>query len=116
MDITELGCPGHLIVADRCRWRRHTQIGTHYRVSTVGNYFPEKGGERDTIGGDADSFFETMVFRTIEGEEETEGCGCLPVEWGDLDCNRYPTAGLAQSGHEAMVAKYTAIATESEEA
>ena len=88
MDITELGCPGHLIVADRCRWRRHTQIGTHYRVSTVGNYFPEKGGERDTIGGDADSFFETMVFRTIEGEEDDLTLHLRPVRQSNAHLER----------------------------
>ena len=38
-DAIELGCPGHFIAARSCAWRRHTQIGTKYRVSSVGNYF-----------------------------------------------------------------------------
>ena len=40
MEITELGCAGHLIVANRCQWKRHTQVGK-YRISSIGNYYLE---------------------------------------------------------------------------
>lgn len=105
----ELGCPGHCIVARSCHWRRHTQVG-NYRVSTVGNYYPGGARERDTLGAGDDSFFETMVFRTINAPadgESSEGCGCRAVKsYDEIDSQRYATAGAAQAGHEAFVAKY----------
>lgn len=109
----ELGCPGHLIVARNCHWRRHTQIGAKYRVSTVGNYYLERS-KRETIGAGPDDFFETMVFATTDNPaRENDGCGCLEVvSFSELDVVRYATAGEAQAGHEAMVEKYLALAKE----
>lgn len=107
--ITELGCAGHLIVAGSCRFRRHTQIGDSYRVSTVGDYFPNhRDGKRDTIGAGKDAFFETMVFETLPDQEpDNEGCGCHAVKsWGEIDGERFATAGAAQAGHESYVKKY----------
>lgn len=107
--VVELGCAGHLIVAASCRFRRHTQIGTKYRVSTVGDYYyPIEGKERQTLGSGADSFFETMVFETTGAPARgSEGCGCLKVKsWSEVDGVRYATAGEAQAGHERLVAKY----------
>lgn len=103
----ELGCAGHLIVSSRCQFRRHTQVG-NYRVSTIGNYFPNEDGPRKTIGAGADSFFETMVFRTTRrAEPNSEGCGCRQVKgWSEIDGTRYATAGAANAGHEKYVAKY----------
>lgn len=110
--VTELGCPGHLVVANRCAWRRHTQVGSSFRVSTVGNYFPGRGAERDTIGSGPNDFFETMVFRTQDAPEpESDGCGCLVVtDYSGLDQARYATAGEAQAGHERYVTKYRRLA------
>lgn len=107
---TELGCAGHLAVSNQCAWRRHTQIGSRFRVSTVGNYFPGRERKRDTVGSEPDSFFETMVFETIASPEpDSEGCGCLQVlNYDGLECKRYATAGEAQSGHERMVREYVA--------
>lgn len=104
----ELGCAGHLIVANRCRWHRHTQI-PGFRISTVGDYFPD-GGARDTIGSGERDYYETMVFALSDDPcAGNEGCGCNePAEWSELECNRYATAGEAQAGHEAMVHKYAA--------
>ncbi len=112
---TELGCPGHLIVASSCRWRRHTQVG-HYRISTIGDYWlPEVASraigekpKRQTLGASADSFFETMVFETTDQfVDDSESCGCYEVkDWGGIDQERYATAGEAQIGHERYVAKY----------
>lgn len=105
--ITELGCAGHLIVADQCRFRRHTQVGKKYRVSTVGDlHYWNDRATRQTIG--ATGYYETMVFETT-GKlcEGNEGCGCLEVKsWSEIDAKRYDTAGEAQKGHEAFVRKY----------
>lgn len=103
----ELGCPGHLIVAGKCRWRRHTQVGK-YRISSVGDYFPEREGKRQTIGAGPDAFFETMVFETNRGQDGgNEGCGCRAVKsWSEIDGKRYATAGAAQKGHEQFITKY----------
>lgn len=103
----ELGCAGHLIVADSCQWKRHTQVGK-YRVSSIGDYYPQCGDKRDTIGAGKESFFETLVFETTgEQDAENEGCGCRTIKaWGEIDGERYATAGAAQEGHERYVAKY----------
>lgn len=110
----ELGCAGHLIVASRCRWKRHTQVGD-YRVSSIGNYFPDhKGGERECIGGPIERpmFFETLVFETTgEPDEGNDGCGCRAIKsWSEIDGERYETTGEAQAGHERYVKKYLAMA------
>ena len=104
MERIELGCAGHLCVAARCGWKRHTRVGD-YRISSVGNYYPD-GEKRETIG--CDRYFETMVFRlTGDEHDESEGCGCGEVaSWEELDTDGYNTAGEAQSGHERMVEKY----------
>jgi hypothetical protein len=102
----ELGCKGHLIVARHCQWSRHTQVG-NYRVSTIGDYY-DPDGKRTTIGLGEDSFFETMVFKTSDEQEDgNEGCGCRKVlDWGEIDGQRYATAGEAQAGHERYVEEY----------
>lgn len=101
----ELGCTGHLCVAARCGWKRHTRVG-NYRISSVGNYYPSSDSERETIGWDR--YFETMVFK-LTGEEtaDSEGCGCgEAASFAELDMEGYNTAGDAQAGHERMVEKY----------
>lgn len=106
MNVVELGCVGHCIIGEHCRFRRHTQVGDSYRVSTIGDYFYDK--KRRTLGADDDSFFETMVFATSASlDSGNEGCGCHAVtDWGELDGERYATAGEAQAGHERYVEKY----------
>lgn len=112
--IKHLGCPGHLCVARYCRWHRHTQVdgpGGSWRVSSIGNYY--LNDKLTTIGAGAESFFETMVFKTVANKkvEGSNGCGCRPVkEWGEIDCERYAKDGEAQSGHERFVAKYAKLA------
>jgi hypothetical protein len=110
--LTELGYPGHCIIAGSCRWRRHTQVGESYRVSTIGEYFPGRDEKRGTLGAAPDSFFESMVFATLpRRDKKNDGCGCLAVaSWTELDCQRYATAGEAQKGHEALVRKYRRLA------
>src|SRR3990167_9679501 len=103
----DLGCPGHFICVNDCRWRRHTQVG-NYRISTVGDlYFNGKEG-RQTLGASPDSFFETMVFETRDTPApKSEDCGCMAVKsFSEIDGKRYATAGEAQCGHEQYVVKY----------
>jgi hypothetical protein len=99
----ELGCAGHHICADRCRFRRHTQVNG-YRISTVGDLYIDD--KRETIGGSG--YFETYIFKTTgEPCKGNDGCGCIQVaDWCEIDGERYETAGEAQAGHEAYVAKY----------
>ena len=104
----ELGCAGHFICASDCHWRRHTQVGL-YRISSVGElYYKHEPQKRQTLGADPKSFFETMVFETTgKPASDNDGCGCQAVkEWREVDGQRYATAGAAQRGHEAFVAKY----------
>lgn len=107
-EIVHLGCAGHFIASNSCRWRRHTQVG-RYRVSSVGDYWCDN--RRQTLGCGPDSFFETFVFRTTgQPDSDSEGCGCQAVtSWSEIDSERYATAGAAQQGHERFVAKYAAI-------
>jgi len=105
----ELGCAGHFICANDCHFRRHTQIGSKYRVSTVGDlYFHHEPNKRQTLGGGDNVFFETYVFETTgEPCRDNEGCGCVQVKaWSEIDGRRWATYGEAQSGHEKFVAKY----------
>lgn len=101
----ELGCAGHLIGASSCHFRRHTQIGTKFRVSTVGDYYV---GEKRTPMGFGDQFFETMVFSTVAKSPDNDGCGCLEAKsWSEIDTRRYATAGEALAGHEELVRIYS---------
>lgn len=109
----ELGCTGHFICAKDCRWRRHTQVG-NYRISSCGDlYYEHEPNKRQTLGAAEDSFFETMVFQTSDAPvDNNEGCGCRQVvNWCEIDGHRSATAAEAQAFHEAMVTKYTIIAS-----
>lgn len=117
--ITHLGCIGHSISGDRCKWRRHTQVGASYRVSTVGDWYPVRGnGKRIPLGGRPLEYFQTMVFRTLPTPDpDTEECGCLPVDdWEELECRHYVTAGEAQRGHDEVVAEYARRVEKEEQA
>lgn len=108
-DIVELGCAGHFICADSCRFRRHTQVGI-YRVSTVGN-FQTYSSQRERLGPGENDWFETMVFETTgEPEENNDGCGCSKVvSYSGLERVRSATAGAAQKTHQAMIEKYKGV-------
>lgn len=75
-------------------------------------YFDDRSRKRETVN--ASSFFETKVFVTRPNQEpENENCGCHDVaDWIEIDGQNYDTAGEAQAGHEAMVAKYANLSTE----
>jgi len=106
--ITEIGCAGHFAASKHCQWKRHTQIGNSYRVSSVGIYTPPNENEMQTLGASKDSFFETMVFKTTSKQNpDNDGCGCHFVSsWTEIDGKRYSTAGKAQKGHKQFVKEY----------
>ena len=110
MKVRYLGMPGHFIGASRCVWHLTSVVGP-YLVSTLGDYRPFPSDEATNIG--AGRKYETMVFKA--GAPCTvDGCGCgVPNHNGrEIDFAPYNTAGEAQAGHEAMVAKYVERAKE----
>jgi len=100
-----LGMPGHFIGSARCVWHLTTVVGG-YVVSTVGDYRPFTEDQKPTEIG-LGRKYETMVFRAGKPCARP-GCMCgVPDHDGrELDFEAYNTAGEAQAGHEAMVAKY----------
>lgn len=118
------GHPGHLIVADDCRFHLCTQIG-EFLVSTVGEYVPDETVREIhcavrgiVLEGRGDARFadymqkvgyqeigygrtyETMVFRT--GDVcHAPGCACgLPsIKGSELAARGYMVAGAATLGH-----------------
>lgn len=114
-----LGCIGHYILGDRCRFRLHTQIGTMFRVSTVGDMHSSPDSERSTVAGygpnDPPPYFETMVLRTTKRRVKgNDGCGCLEPQSRSYSNPEkralYSTAGAATAGHRQLVQIYTRIA------
>lgn len=96
----------HLIVGHKCRFHLSTVVvhdGKELLISTVGDYYPFENGERETLGADKDSFFETMVFE-VDGYRE---CGCPRHSGEDLKCKRYSNAKEATKGHFHMCCIYS---------
>jgi hypothetical protein len=98
------GYPGHLMVADSCRFRLHTRIG-NYRISTVGDR--HKNGRRDEPAKEigANCLFETYVFRVHDGEY---ACGEMD-EGLEIDSESYNDGEKANEGHMAMCRKYARL-------
>lgn len=129
------GSPGHLIVAEDCRFHLCTKVGP-WLVSTVGEWLPdssswhiyaESRGITLADRGDAARAdfknkigyieigsgrkYETMVFRLSDERCTAEGCECgMPVvhEWGEIDSDGYNLRGDAQRGHYAMCERWAA--------
>jgi len=101
------GYPGHLIVADMCRFSMCTQVG-EYLISTVGDYWPDgERGKRRTIGGGDDSFFETYVFKAGPPcAVKSCGCGQPTIDGSEIDGERCATAGEARELHMKYCEKY----------
>jgi len=114
----ERGFKGHFICADRCQYSRCTDLGTKWRVSTVGDFYVQRDrttpAVRETVG--CDRFYETMVFPL--GKRRCEcGCGARKVsDFSELDFEGYQKAGEADKGHEAMVRKWAKTTTLKREA
>ena len=129
------GVPGHLIVAQDCRFHLATRVGP-WLVSTVGEWLPDsafwhifedsmgvtlegRGDDRradflnkvgfvDIAGGRK---YETMVFRTTGERCTAEDCGCgmpLVSDWGEIDSAGYNDRGDAQRGHMTMCERWAA--------
>lgn len=98
------GHAGHLIVSNRCRFHMHTRIG-NYRISTIGDYWPEghTGDQPEEIG--LGRTHETYVFR-VEGPLEGE-----PTDgYLEIDSDTYNDCEDARFGHMVMCRKYARIA------
>ena len=105
--ITHLGCPGHFVNSEACLFRMHTQVGTSYRVSTIGDYRPRGSAKTVSLGPEG-MFYETKVFRT--SRPDPGGCGCFLVSsWSEVDSKSYGSAAEANDGHEAMVRRVASI-------
>ena len=97
------GYAGHFIGGKSCSYHLSTRIGK-YLVSTIGDYRPfGKRGERETLGSDDDSWFETYVFR-CDGESE-HGDPIL-ASWAEIDGERYAVSIEAERGHYRYCEKY----------
>ena len=97
------GHAGHLIVSKQCRFHLHTRIGD-YRISTVGDYYPDgwTKDEPETVG--LNRTHETFVFR-VSGDGEGE-----PDDWSEIDSTGYNDCEDARKGHMAMCRKYARLA------
>lgn len=129
------GSPGHLIVAEDCRFHLATVIGP-WLVSTVGEWLPDSSAwhiyadsRNVTLEGRGDArradfkrkvgyieigagrLYETMVFPIGDERCAAPDCDCgMPVvqEWGELDSDGYNLRGDAQRGHLAMCETWAA--------
>lgn len=99
------GHPAHFIAAGRCRFHLATTVADgRFMVSTVGDYYPDHHGERETLG--ASRHFETMVF-PVDGERD---CGCPNVtDYHEYDFMGYQTSQDATAGHMDMCRKWDAL-------
>jgi hypothetical protein len=91
------GMAGHFIGSNECCFHLHTHV-RGFCVSTVGEYRPLVGGERRMMEIGYQRFFETMVFKLVDGGEDHNGheLVMLPAE----------TRDEADANHEAMVQQY----------
>lgn len=121
--------PGHLIVANNCRFVLNTYVGKHI-VSTVGEYLPDyevreifaqsrnitlkgKGDERQAdymkkIGYEdicLDRKYETMVFSAKKSKDKC--CPYMMKNANDVDFDSYNSAADATIGHYKMCDKWT---------
>jgi len=93
--IEEKDFPGHFIGADRCRWWRHTRVGS-YRVSSVGEWYPMGSREQEDIG--YRRAYETMVFSL--------GPDGAVTDWNGLHCRGAFSREESNDIHEGFVSYY----------
>lgn len=92
---------GHLVGLNRCFFRLHTRVGA-WRISTVGEYFPNSDTIQKSLSGFADDhFYETMVFqmKQVAGEWEVDS-------WTEVERDFASTRNEAQRMHMRMCEKY----------
>jgi len=103
----------HFIAAGNCRFHLATRIGK-FRVSTVGDYYPAGGRERQPMSSLVpNAFFETMVFEVAD----TPGDPCGEVlDWsGECDRFFWSTVDEANRGHLRVCGKWAMRAELAEE-
>ncbi len=97
----------HLIVGNKCLFHLSTVVvhdGKEMLISTVGDYYPFGAkGERETLGANKDSFFETIVFE-VDGYMD---CGCPQHSGEGLKYRTYSNAKDATEGHFSMCSAYS---------
>lgn len=93
------GHAGHLVVSKWCRFFLNTRVG-NYRISTVGDYYPDGWTSDDPKEIGLGRTHETFVFRvTGSGEGEVE-------DWSEIDTDVYNDCEAARAGHMRMCRKY----------
>ena len=102
------GFPHHFIGGKDCHYHLATFVaGGRYLISTVGDYRP-KGYDCApvTLGADALSFYETMVFAS-DPSVCTDGCPTV-TDYTELDGQRSTTADEAARTHIAYCHEWEA--------
>ena len=93
------GYAGHFIGGASCAFHMSTQV-PGYLISTLGDYRPNK--KRETLGADAESFFETFVFKCA-GDDKY---GNPILDYSEIDSRRYADSLAAERGHYEFCEKY----------
>ena len=116
---TERGWAAHLIIADRCKFRRNTLLeygDKKWIISTLGAYISPLTKVLEQIG--CDRYYETMAFEADYNGEYIDAVINKPVDfnspWGIFAesveelMEKYPYAdNNANDMHEAVVAELT---------
>jgi hypothetical protein len=100
------GYAGHFVGGKMCAYHLATRIGQFF-VSTVGDYYPD-AKTRERLGADAESWFETFVFR-CNGED---GYGNPNVDFQEIDSRRYADSLVAENGHYEFCEKYARLGSQ----
>jgi hypothetical protein len=96
------GHAGHFVASRSCGFRLSTRIGD-YRISTVGDYYPDGWEDEKPKEIGLGRTHETFVFR-VSGPGEGE------APWSEIDTDVYHDCEAARGGHMAMCRKYARIA------
>lgn len=101
------GYAGHFIASRNCYMHLNTRVGD-YRISTVGDYHPVRGGDHQEAAEEIGlrRLYETFVFR-VEGHGQ-HGEGEVP-DFCEIDSEGYNDAEDAERGHFAMCRKYAGM-------
>lgn len=98
------GNAGHLAVSHQCRFHLSTEVG-NYLVSTIGEWYPARSKEMDTIGTGSKDFYETYVFK-LDGTRCKCGCGLPGIHLSEIAGLRYETPKEANEGHIKFCEEY----------
>lgn len=104
------GVSGHLCVAHDCLYHLATEI-KGFLISTVGNYRPRVGRDcrreglrpMEEIG--VDRFYETMVFKTVNGRCDC-GCGLPKIDLNHVEMIPAASPSKADRNHLKACRRY----------